>query len=204
MSKPTKRVGIYSGAFDPIHQGHIEFALAAAHTSGLAKVFFLVEPNPRHKQGVKALEHRLEMVRLATRHQPQLGLIVLEDTRFTIVETWPQLQARFVDAELVMLLGDDVFRRLSHWPYLQDLALDTHFVVGLRQGTLPGAIDDYMGTLQKTRHVRVRYECFIAPHQTVSSRQIRHQLRQGKPVQALDKAVQRYITSHQLYSASKE
>ena len=67
------RVGIYPGAFDPVHKGHIAFALAAITAHQLDKVFFLPEPSPRHKQGVKALDHRVEMVRLATANDPRIG-----------------------------------------------------------------------------------------------------------------------------------
>ncbi|MCA9332160.1 adenylyltransferase/cytidyltransferase family protein, partial [Candidatus Saccharibacteria bacterium] len=51
-----KKVGIYAGSFDPIHKGHIALAEQAIQQCGQDKVFFMVEPRPRRKQGVKALE----------------------------------------------------------------------------------------------------------------------------------------------------
>lgn len=34
----TKKIGIFSGTFDPVHPGHISFALDAAKAAGLNKV----------------------------------------------------------------------------------------------------------------------------------------------------------------------
>src|SRR5687768_15392849 len=101
-SHALKKVGIYAGTFDPVHEGHLAFAREAAAQYGLDKVFFLVEPNPRRKQGVKALEHRNEMVQLAIRSEKLFASILLEQHRFTVTETMPVLRSRFKNSELYM------------------------------------------------------------------------------------------------------
>ncbi|MEI9913739.1 MAG: adenylyltransferase/cytidyltransferase family protein [Candidatus Saccharibacteria bacterium] len=39
----ARKIGIYAGSFDPIHLGHITFALQAIEQAGLDKVYFLPE-----------------------------------------------------------------------------------------------------------------------------------------------------------------
>ncbi|MBI1857228.1 adenylyltransferase/cytidyltransferase family protein [Candidatus Saccharibacteria bacterium] len=115
------RIGIYSGTFDPVHDGHIAFANAALKQCNLDKIFFLVEPRPRRKQGVKAFEHRTEMVRLAIKNEHSLGSIVLNQQRFTPADTLPLLTERFKGADLYMLIGDDMLDHLAGWPHVECL-----------------------------------------------------------------------------------
>ena len=49
MPEARKSVGIYSGTFDPVHTGHVAFALEAAQVANLQKVVFLPEETPREK-----------------------------------------------------------------------------------------------------------------------------------------------------------
>src|SRR5581483_3364510 len=87
-----KRIGIYSGVFDPVHAGHIGFALQAVERAGLDKVYFLPERRPYHKQGVEHFGHRVAMLKRATRPHPALSVLELEDISFTVERTLPKLQ----------------------------------------------------------------------------------------------------------------
>lgn len=194
-----QRVGIYSGAFDPVHNAHVQFAVDAARVGRLDKVFFMVEPRPRHKQGVKAMEHRVAMVKLAIADHPKLGVIVLDQQRFTVHDTWPKLQARFMGAEMVMIMGNDVFKHLSHWPQLDVLAGSVTFLVGLRGGAKAEFLH-HLGVVERARHVQVRHHVFASNLPTVASRTIRAQLRAGTVPDVLDARVAGYIAQHQLYT----
>lgn len=194
-----KRVGIYSGAFDPIHNGHVAFALEAVAEAHLDKVFFLVEPSPRHKQGVKAFEHRLAMVKLAIHDHHELGVVVLDQARFSVHETWPVLQARFADTELSMLMGSDVFARLSHWPRIDELITSATFVVGVREQS--DALAEHLAMIEKTRHLKLHYRTFNSKFFSESSSHIRQQLRGGIVPDGIDQRVEAYIRKHQLYSS---
>lgn len=195
-----QRVGIYSGSFDPIHDGHIAFARDAIKNARLDKVFFLVEPRPRYKQGVKALEHRTEMVQRAIADDKQLGVIVLEQNRFTVHETWPILQARFAGAHLTMLMGDDVFKHLSRWPRIDELVTSADIVVGMRSNADKTVIADHVRTIEDTLHIQVKYTMFEAAH-TFSSRVVRSALRHGRVPAGLNPKVLEYIKEQGLYSA---
>lgn len=194
-----KRVGIYSGTFDPVHDGHIAFAKEAASQRGLDKVFFLVEPRPRRKQGVKALEHRDAMVGLAIKNQLKLGSIRLEQQRFTAVDTLPVLQKRFKGAELFMLMGDDMLAHFADWPHVDRLAEEITFIIGLRKHSKSEVIRQ-IAIIQKTRGFKLKYQLFQAPEPISASRTIRQQIKKQQLVSGLSQEVYSYISRHGLYT----
>ncbi len=199
-----KKIGIYSGTFDPVHEGHVAFALEAIRQCGLDKVFFLVEPRPRRKQGVKALEHRLQMVQLAIAEESKLGTIVLEQGRFSVADTWPPLRARFKGSQLLFLLGDDMLRHFNdqEWPQLDAFMDAVEFIIGSRHEDLT-AVQERIRALEQTRGHRLRHQLFKSPHMSVSSSQIQTALRTGKPTVGLPQQVRAYIAEHRLYTPAK-
>jgi nicotinate-nucleotide adenylyltransferase len=57
--------GLFGGAFDPPHLGHVEVARAAKHHFGLARLTILVTEHPAHKETHLPAETRLELARAA-------------------------------------------------------------------------------------------------------------------------------------------
>ena len=195
----TKKIGIFSGTFDPIHDGHISFALETAQKAGLDKVFFLPEPRPRRKQGVKAFEHRVEMVKLAIKDYKNLGVIVLEQARFTPHETLPVLQARFEGADLYMLIGEDMLDHLADWPHVSELVDGVQFIIGLRKRRMKD-VEGMIHNMMKTRGLRLQCQIIETSNAGVSSSVVRSTLRRGKQAKGVTEVVWDYISRHSLYS----
>lgn len=193
------RIGIYSGSFDPVHLGHVRFALEAARSCHLDKVYFLVEPRPRHKQGVKAFEHRVAMVRIALGSYDNLGTLLVDQRRFSVLETWPVLEGRFHSDDLYMLMGDDVFARLSHWPMVETLITSVRFIVGVRHGQ-HAQLRHHLSTIRAVRGLSLHYDTFTPTGAAYSSTAIRRALRQGSQPVGLDPAVAEYIADTKLYA----
>src|SRR3954451_17379308 len=105
----NQRIGIFAGSFDPIHKGHIAFALKAAESAELDEVYFLPEQRPRGKEGITHISHRLAMLELAARAHAKLGVIDLPDKQFWMSKAWPRLRQRFPGDKLFLLMGVDVF-----------------------------------------------------------------------------------------------
>lgn len=196
----TKRVGIFSGTFDPVHQGHVAFAQQALRSCQLDKVFFLVEPRPRRKQGVRAFEHRQHMVQLAIHHEKSLGSIVLEQDRFTAHKTLPLLHARFKGSELYMLMGDDMLQHLGEWPHVDELLSDVEFIIGVRRQNEENVLKKFQ-TLEETRGLKLGYKIFQAPESSYASQKIRLALKKGHEPEGLSKQVRSYISEHGLYAS---
>lgn len=128
------RIGIYSGTFDPIHKGHIAFALEAAAVAKLDKVYFTPEIKPKNKPHVSHFAHRLAMLNLVARSQPKLETLELPDKTFSVLKTLPKIKAKFKEDEISLLIGSDIFFSLPLWPNIEYLLDELEIVVGVRQG----------------------------------------------------------------------
>lgn len=193
------KIGIYPGAFDPVHDGHVAFAEAALIKHGLDRVFFLPEPSPRHKQGVKALQHRTAMVQRAVQSNPKLGLIVLEQQRFTVHETWPVVVARFKGAEIHMLLGHDVAQRLASWPNVTEFdRLLPKFIIALRGSDIEQT-KLLMDSLRDTTKLDFAYSLIEPNYPMYGSSKIRQSFKNGHKPYGLHPDVLAYILQHGLY-----
>lgn len=196
-----KKVGIYSGTFDPVHEGHLAFARAALEKQNLDKVFFLVEPRPRRKQGVKAFEHRSAMVRLATAKEPKFGNIILQQQRFTSTETLPVLRRRFRGAKLYMLMGDDWLAHFGSWPQVDQLVNGVEFIIGLKQQSKE-TVEHQIEALRQTKGLDMRYQLLSVDLPSYSSSKIKRSLRAGHTPQGLPASVLEYIIREGLYAPS--
>lgn len=198
-----KRIGILSGTFDPVHNGHLAFARAAAAACDLDKVYLLVEPRPRRKQGVHALEHREAMVELAVKDEPRLGSIHLNQARFTILDTLPKLRARFKGAHLYMLLGEDALDHLAYWPQLERLAAVADFVIGLRDQSVE-AVRHSLAVVEQSRGLTLHHHLVETDCNQLAASKIRLQYKRGEQPTGLKPAVQAYIAEHGLYVPGDE
>ena len=188
------RVGIFSGTFDPVHRGHIAFALAAVQQCQLDKVVLLPERSPRGKLGVSDFKHRLHMVRLAVRPHRKLQALALPDAQFTVQGTLPQLQAKYSGAQLVMLLGSDVVHTFGfRWPGLETLLRTVELAISTRAGESEQALRDFLDLLDQPVVATV----VNGPHAHLSATEVRNGNLQG-----IEPLVRDYIEQNQLYGSA--
>lgn len=193
MGRSSRRVGLLTGTFDPIHLGHIAMARAAQGTCELDEVWFLANPAPAHKRGVTALTDRVAMVRLAVAGEPTMREGVpdggAEPAAHNMAE-FGRLMARYADTEFVFIVGVDVLGSIDAW---EDAARvrELSFAVARRAGAPETKPDG---------HLRVQW-FDLAEHAEASSRQVKVQLRAGKRPAELDERVFGYIRERGLYGA---
>lgn len=190
------RIGIYAGTFDPVHAGHIAFALQAIDAAKLDKVYFLPERRPRAKQQVEHFGHRVAMLSRALKPHPRLEVMELVDVSFSVERTLPFLARKFPDDSLVFLFGSDVVPGIAAWPKADRLLKDNEFVFGLRHDDKREHIHKLVeGWTSQPKAVTV-FESF-APD--VSSGKIREALRLHKKAKGTLKSVERYSDHNWLY-----
>lgn len=194
------KIGIFAGTFDPIHNGHLAFAKAALG-KGLDKVLFVVEPRPRRKQGVRALEHRHHMVELAIKNEPQFGMIELHQARFSVHETLPVLQALFPTHQLVFLFGDDVISHIAHWPHRLTLLRQTELLVAVRNQKR-AELKRTFKILRDTTGVPFDYQMVEPNMPNVASSKIRLAVKQNKLPEGLPMSVANYVKKTGLYASA--
>ncbi len=197
------KVGIYSGTFDPVHEGHIAFARQAIREFDLDKVFLLPEPRPRRKQGIKAFEHRVNMLKIATKKDKKLGVIILEQPRFTPHETLPLLNERFKGAKIYMLMGDDLLDHFTdtNWPQLNTLLESLEFIIGLRKYDTD-QVKKIANIINETNGTVFSYQVLQINANEVSSQKIKEKIKKHNTYLGLERSVVKYIKDNRLYSGN--
>lgn len=117
------KIGVFSGTFDPVHDGHLVAAEAAIEQYDLTHVLFVPEAEPRLKTNVTAFEHRWAMLELAIIDMPQLGLWRAAEAQHTAATLRDIKSAQPHDTELVVLVGEDAAPRSDQWPDGTPIAL---------------------------------------------------------------------------------
>lgn len=191
------KIGILSGSFDPVHAGHIALALAAKEVAGLDEVYVVPEVKPRNKEGVTHIAHRVAMIELAVKPHKALHMLEFSDSNFTPAKLLPKLRARFGDAELYFICGEDMLTHMptARWPLLHRLLEEMTLIVGRR------ADQSQAEVLLEKLHLPHKPYIVTAPHQGVSSSAIRLALTNHKTPVGLLKTTERYIKKHWLYVA---
>jgi nicotinate-nucleotide adenylyltransferase len=191
-----KRIGIYAGTFNPVHSGHIAFALQALRKAQLDTVYFMPERVPRHKKGVEHYAHRLAMLKRATQPFPGLDVLETDDVAFTVRRTLPNLTRHFGSAQLAFLAGSDVVAYLPEWPGATLLLERSELVVGVRQGQ----------NVADTKRQLAAWECqpkrltlFPSYAADISSATVREALREHRPAPGILRSVAGYSNQHWLY-----
>lgn len=191
------RVGIYAGTFDPVHAGHIAFALQAMKIGKLDALYFLPERRPRSKQSVEHFGHRVAMLRRAVKPHRLFGVLELPDVNFSVQRTVPRLKKRFPKSELVFLFGSDVAPGIDSWPHSRQLLQGTDIIIGLRADTDKSTVQSAVSAWSTSPKQLYLIDSF-APH--VSSGVIREALKRREyNVRGLLASVRRYSDHNWLY-----
>jgi nicotinate-nucleotide adenylyltransferase len=133
------RIGLLGGSFNPIHFGHLRAAEEVREALALDLVYFVPAAVPPHKsaQGLAPPEHRLAMVRLATKGNRHFMVSDVEIRRagrsYTIDTVRHFLSTLRAPSTLFLMMGSDAFADLETWRECDELVRLSSIVVHARQ-----------------------------------------------------------------------
>ena len=136
------KLGLFGGAFNPIHRCHLVVAEATRNRLGLDTVLFIPTGDPPHKPPTDFFpaSHRLEMVRLAIAPYSYFRLSDIEtrraDKSYSIDTVREIKDSSPPDTQLVFIVGLDAFVELPGWKEPDRLLEACDFAVVSRPGYL--------------------------------------------------------------------
>jgi nicotinate-nucleotide adenylyltransferase len=195
-----KRIGVFGGAFNPVHVAHLIIAEDVRQQMHLDKILFIPYAKPPHKDhdGLVDAELRLKMVELAIEDNPYFEASDIEikrgknsvtftvDTLLELREVYKSEQVKFY-----LIIGIDNLIELHTWKDPGKLFLLAEVVVLNRPGYL----------IQNVQNDYNRQVVFApAPNLDISATDIRHKIRENKSIKYLvPKQVEEFIKSKKLY-----
>lgn len=171
-----KKIGIYSGSFNPIHHGHVMLANYLVEFSDLDELWFVVTPqNPlKKKEDLLDDDERLKMVQLALGDDPRFHVSDIEmhlPTPSYTINTLTSLSEQNPDTEFVFICGMDSLQNMKHWREYQKILDNYELLVFPREGYDGGELINYPSvTVLKT------------PILEISSTFIRQCVKEGRDV----------------------
>jgi nicotinate-nucleotide adenylyltransferase len=131
-------IGVFGGAFDPIHFGHLRTAFEMWQALGLAELRIIPTGSPNHRERPIADPGlRLAMVRAAVADQPGFVVDDREVRRQGVsysVDTLDEMRREHPDRPLCLIVGMDAFLGLPNWHRWRDIVELAHVVVAHRPG----------------------------------------------------------------------
>ncbi len=202
-----ERIGIFGGTFNPPHLGHVQAAAQAIHALHLDRLLLMPNLQAPHKQlpsDMPTPEQRMEMLRLAA-EGPQMEVCDLELKRpgpSYSYETVLQLREAYPDAQLVLLMGSDMFLNFHTWKN-PGLILENCSIGVFSRGLT--AEEEAMKRLQ-TQYQEMGHQVQLLhnPVLDISSTQLRRLLVFRGASAFLPEKVEAYIRDQGLYGTGKD
>jgi len=196
--KSPKRIGLFGGTFDPVHNAHLALAHAALTHLQLDELRWIPAGQPWQKdREIAPAADREAMVELAIPGEPRFMLERCELQRngpsYTL-DTVRELQAGEPQAQWYLVIGQDQYAGLHTWRGWQELLERVTLAVANRPGASASADPEVM---------RLAHRPIALPMMDVSSTEIRRRIAAGQGIDDLvPAAVARYIDQHHLYRGS--
>ena len=171
---PVSR-GIFGGAFDPPHLGHVALAQAARAHFGFERLLVLVAADPGHKRTFAPVSARLELARLAFEGVP--GTEVEVDPHERTVDFLEERRP----GNAVFLIGGDQLAAFSTWKS-PERVLE---LVAIGVAARPGVPEDELRSARARLPAPDRISFFALEPVPVSSTAIRERVASGEPIDGL-------------------
>jgi nicotinate-nucleotide adenylyltransferase len=181
-------IGVFGGAFDPPHNGHVALAREAKQAFGLERLVILVSAAPGHKPVETPASVRVELARAAF---PAEEVILDEHAR-----TVDALRAHPEWDDSLFLVGADEFCDFLTWKEPHEVLRRTRLGVATRPGYPRERLEAVLARLEQPERV-LFFEIEPLP---IASRELRVRLENGDSVHGfVPPEVERIVERERLY-----
>ena len=195
------RLGVFGGAFNPVHNGHVNLAQQYIRILNLDMLYIIPTANPPHRTGsdFAPADARLDMLRAAFAGN---GKVVVSDMEFRrkgksyTYDTVQILKSQYPGADIFLIVGEDQLFKFEEWYRYTDILKEVTLCTAARGESSRIKLADFSNPHFGSANV------FIADIEpvVVSSSQIRGKIKAKDDISGLVPAcVLDYINEKGLY-----
>ncbi|MDE6723783.1 MAG: nicotinate (nicotinamide) nucleotide adenylyltransferase, partial [Eubacterium sp.] len=181
------RIGIFGGAFNPVHNGHINLAQSYLKSLSLDKLLIIPTANPPHKTsvGLASEEDRLNMLSLAFKDMDKVELSDVEfqrEEKSYTYDTIKELRKIYPADKFFLIIGEDQFLSFDKWYRYKDLLSEVVLCTAAREENKREEMIAFAETLLKGNQ-----NYFLADFEpvVVSSSEIREKIKNSDDISSL-------------------
>ena len=213
--KSMPLVGLFGGAYDPIHNGHLMIADSLINKLKLDQFFFIPTGISVTDKNLTSVDHRLNMIRLALTNS-KLNVSTYEtDNSLNAKKSYTidTLKYFFENNNAInfFIMGSDNFLKINTWKNWEKLLNYAHIILVDRQISSLSFINDSeirefleQHEEENFSNLKLKRNGYIYKHQIdyidIASSEIREKIHQGKKVSNfMPEKIKRYIATNNLY-----
>ena len=203
VKSDKKKIGIFGGSFDPIHQGHLNIARCAYEEFHLDEIWFIPAGHSPNKDeaGMTSATDRAKMVDLAIAEYPYFRLSMIEiessETSYTYL-TLTKLKEQHPDIQLYFIMGADSLDYFEKWRHPEVICKKAIILVAVRDHLNLPQVERKIKELQNLFHAQI-YP-ITGGKTDISSTELRIKLKVGTDkLPMLPTKVADYIAGCRLY-----
>ena len=200
-----QKIGVFGGAFNPVHNGHINLALHYLNELELDKILFIPTASPPHKSDddFAPKEDRINMLSLAI---SSFDKFEISDIEFKLTGksytylTLSELEKIYENAEFYLIIGADQILHFDKWyKYKEILSLVTLCTSARENEKEKAEILSFASRLDGLD--MNKFKLLTSPVLKVSSSEIRQKIKDGEDFSSLvPKKVYDYIIKRRIYN----
>ena len=211
--KISKSIGIFGGAFDPIHLGHIIPIMELRARYSLDKVIYIPTFISNSKKNIEATpEQRLEMLKISLQNREcEIDKREIDNKNISYtIDTLNSITQDFPDYKLIVIIGKDNLVSLPDWKDFEKVLSLCNIIVMNRQTSketkqshkyleiLKNLIcsDRSVFNNQSNGNIIIEQTTSI----NITSTDIREKLSRGEPIEGLvDKKLENWLKQNRIY-----
>lgn len=186
-----KRVGIFGGSFDPIHNCHIRLIKEILKKNLVDEVWIIPCKSQAFNKELAPAKDRIKMLKLAIKGIKKVKIDLIEinskKRNYTIL-TINKLKKR-ESHKFLLIVGSDISKEITKWYKHEEIFEKVAFIVFKRKGS----------PITNPRGMKI-YAKVLRSIGNISSAKIRQRIAQGKRIRGLvPPRVEEYIKENRLY-----
>jgi len=207
-NRVTMDIAVYGGSFNPPHLGHREAVITALEALKPDLLLIMPDHEPPHKEmeeGSPTPEQRLELCRLTFGDLEHVEISSLElerNGKSYTYDTVRELQERYPDVRLTLIVGTDMILTFEEWYHFE------YLLAHCRLAAMARDPEDEEKLRASAEHLRSTYgaEIILLNHAPLpmSSTELRRMLRSRLGAEAIHPDAYAAIIRNRFYDAAPE